>query len=124
MRPYLEEAFGNPHSGHSYGWEAAQAVDDAAASVARLIGADPGEIVFTSGSTEANNLALQGIARSAGGKGRHIVTSAIEHKCVLNTVYWLREQGLAVDVIPVDPGGASASMRCALRSTMRPSLFR
>ena len=66
MLPYLEDRFGNPHSEHVFGWEAAEAVDEAARNVAGLIGADAGEIVFTSGATEANNLAIQGIARSAG----------------------------------------------------------
>jgi cysteine desulfurase len=117
MRPYLAEAFGNPHSEHAYGWEAAQAVDDAAADVAKLIGADPGEIVFTSGATEANNLALQGIARGVGRRGGHIITTAIEHKCVLNTAYWLHEQGFAVDIIPVGSGGRidPDAVRAAIR---------
>lgn len=117
MRPYLEEAFGNPHSEHVYGWDAAEAVDAAATHVAALIGADPGEIVFTSGATEANNLALQGIARSPEREGRHIITSAIEHKCVLNTAYWLRDQGFAVDIISVDRSGRvdPGVLRAAIR---------
>ena len=105
MLPYLEDRFGNPHSEHVFGWEAAEAVDEAARNVAGLIGADAGEIVFTSGATEANNLAIQGIARSAGRRGNHIVTTAIEHKCVLNTTLSLRNSGVTVDVVPVDRRG-------------------
>ncbi len=65
MRPLLQEGFGNPHSEHTHGWEAAQAIEQAASEIAALIGAAPSEIVFTSGATEANNLAIQGMARSA-----------------------------------------------------------
>jgi cysteine desulfurase len=105
MLPYLEEAFGNPHSEHAFGWEAAEAVDRAAAAVASLIGAAAGEIVFTSGATEASNLAIQGVARSARRRGDHIVTTAIEHKCVLATALSLRKQGFAVDIVPVKSNG-------------------
>ncbi len=105
MLPYLDEHFGNPHSDHALGWDALQAIDDSADQVAGLIGATPGEVVFTSGATEANNLAIQGIARSAGRRGNHVVTSSIEHKCVLNTALSLREFGFIVDVIPVDRSG-------------------
>ena len=117
MWPYLEDRFGNPHSEHVFGWEAADAVDEAARNVAGLIGADAGEIVFTSGATEANNLAIQGIARSAGRRGNHIVTTAIEHKCVLNTALSLRKSGIAVDVIPVDRRGLVDLT--ALKATLR-----
>ena len=105
MLPYLQDKFGNPHSEHSFGWEAAEAVDEAARNVAASIGADVGEIVFTSGATEANNLAIQGIARSTGRRGDHIVTTAIEHKCVLHTALSLSDSGFSVDVIPVDRSG-------------------
>ncbi len=105
MLPYLEDRFGNPHSEHLFGWETAEAVEEAARNVAALIGADPGEIIFTSGATEANNLAIQGIARSNGRRGNHIVTTAIEHKCVLNTALSLCNSGITVDVIPVDERG-------------------
>ncbi len=105
MLPYLDARFGNPHSEHVFGWEAAEAVDEAARNVADLIGADAGEIIFTSGATEANNLAIQGIARSDERRGIHIVTTTIEHKCVLNTALSLRNSGFAVDVIPVDRSG-------------------
>ena len=117
MLPYLKDRFGNPHSEHVFGWEAAEAVDEAARNVAGLIGADAGEIVFTSGATEANNLAIQGIARSAGRRGNHIVTTAIEHKCVLDTALFLRNSGITVDVIPVDRRGLVdlAALKAALR---------
>lgn len=117
MLPYLEDRFGNPHSEHVFGWEAAEAVDEAARNVGGLIGADVGEIVFTSGATEANNLAIQGIARSDGHRGNHIVTTAIEHKCVLNTALSLRNSGFTVDVIPVDRRGRVelAALKAALR---------
>ena len=84
MLPYWQESFGNPHSSdHAVGWQAADAVRDSLTSVAGLIGADADEIVFTSGATEANNLALFGSARRAPESRRRILVSAIEHKCVL-----------------------------------------
>jgi cysteine desulfurase len=98
MRPYFLEAFGNPHSAdHAYGWEAEAAVEAARASVARLIGARPAEIVFTSGATEANNLALLGTARCLPEGRRHIVVSAIEHACVAAAADALQRQGFTVD---------------------------
>lgn len=108
MAPYFGESFGNPHSvDHSIGWEAAHAVEEAAARVAGLIGADPDEITFTSGATEANNLALLGVGRRAsGGKRRRILVSTIEHKCVLAACRTLQEQlGYEVESLPVDAGG-------------------
>jgi cysteine desulfurase len=105
MQPYLGRSFGNPHSEHVFGWEAADAVDRAAGAIADLIGAAPGEIIFTSGATEANNLAIQGVSRSAARRGNHIVTTAIEHKCVLNTALTLRKWGFRVDVVSVQPNG-------------------
>ena len=117
MQPYLEEMFGNPHSEHIYGWETAEAVDEAASNVGQLIGAAAGEIVFTSGATEANNLAIQGIARSERCRGNHIVTTAIEHKSVLNTALSLRKWGFTVDVVPVEHNGLVdlATLKAALR---------
>jgi cysteine desulfurase len=109
MVPYFgSERFGNPHSvDHCIGWQAAQAVEEAAGGVADLIGADADEIVFTSGATEANNLALLGFAkRASGGKRRRILVSAIEHKCVLAVSRILREQlGYDVELLPVDVAG-------------------
>lgn len=105
MRPFLDGIFGNPHSEHAYGWQAASAIEKATEHVAALIGADPGEIIFTSGATEANNLALQGVARGTKNRGNHIIASAIEHKCVLNTALWLGTQDFDVDIVPVDANG-------------------
>ena len=84
MAPHWRELFGNPHSGdHIVGWQAAKAVDQSKTTVAGLIGADPDEIIFTSGATEANNLALFGLARRAPPGQRRILVGATEHKCVL-----------------------------------------
>ena len=107
MAPYWNELFGNPHSSdHVVGWRSAEAVHDAASSVGALIGADPDEIVFTSGATEANNLALLGLARRAPTKRRRILVSAIEHKCVLAAARSLEErEGFKVETIPVDGEG-------------------
>ena len=108
MTPYYSDSFGNPHSSdHCLGWDSSRAVDDAAARIARLIGADTDEITFTSGATESNNMALLGLGRrAAGGKRRRILISAIEHKCVFAAGRVLQEQyGFAVELIPVDCGG-------------------
>lgn len=108
MTPYFSESFGNPHSSdHVLGWETSRAVDEAAARVARLIGADADEIIFTSGATESNNLALLGLGRRAtGGKRHRILMGTIEHKCVLAAGRVLEEQhGYAVEKIPVDHEG-------------------
>lgn len=106
MAPYWNEAFGNPHStDHAVGWRADKAVRKAASSVAALIGADADEIVFTSGATEANNLALFGLARRAPPDRNRILVSAIEHKCVLAASQALAAQGFVVETIPVDRDG-------------------
>lgn len=108
MRPYLAEGFGNPHaSDHVIGWRAAQAVERAAADVAAMIGSDSDEIIFTSGATEANNLALIGLAkRAAGGRRNRILLGATEHKCVLELGRVLEaEHGFIVSYIPVDAVG-------------------
>ena len=107
MSALWSEAFGNPHSNdHVVGWEAADAVREAASSVAGLIGADPDEVVFTSGATESNNLALLGLARRAPSERRRILVSAIEHKCVLAAARSLAErEGFVVETIPVDREG-------------------
>ena len=107
MSPYWRESFGNPHSSdHVVGWRAAEAVRESQTSVAGLIGADPDEIVFTSGATEANNLALFGLARRAPEGRRRILVSAIEHKCVLAAARALAERdGFIVEIIPVDDEG-------------------
>lgn len=108
MAPCFSASFGNPHSSdHSFGWESARAVENAAARVARRLGADADEIFFTSGATESNNLALLGLGRrAAGGKRQRVLLSAVEHKCVLAAGRVLQEQhGFRVDVIPVDAQG-------------------
>lgn len=108
MMPYFAESFGNPHSvDHSIGWQAAQAVDEAASHVARLIGADADEIVFTSGATEANNLALLGLGRhEAQSKRKRILISAVEHKCVLEIGRILQKHlGYCIEYLPVDSAG-------------------
>jgi cysteine desulfurase len=99
------ESVGNPHSEHFAGRRAASAVETARAQVADLIGAQPDEIVFTSGATEANNIVIKGIASSPDRRGDHLVTCATEHKCVLETVRSLEKRGFAVDVLPVDANG-------------------
>jgi cysteine desulfurase len=108
MTPYFGESFGNPHSSdHSLGWESSRAVENATGRVARLIGADVDEIVFTSGATESNNLALLGLGRRAtGGKRRRILVSSIEHKGVFAVGRVLQDQlGYTVEQIPVDGEG-------------------
>ena len=108
MTPYFGDSFGNPHSSdHCLGWESERAVEESAARVARLIGADTDEIIFTSGATESNNLALLGLGRrAAGGKRRRILLSAVEHKCVLSVGRVLGERyGFVVELIPVDSEG-------------------
>lgn len=106
MLPYFTEHFGNPHSrSHSYGWEAEDAVENARAEVARLIGADPKEIVFTSGATESNNLALKGVANFYKERKNHIVTLVTEHKCVLDTCRHLEQEGFSVTYLPVESNG-------------------
>lgn len=99
------ENVGNSHSEHFAGRKAAAAVDVARLRVADLIGAEAEEIIFTSGATEANNIAIQGIARAASPDRRHFVTSAVEHKCVLETFEFLRRQGFEVDIVSVNRNG-------------------
>jgi cysteine desulfurase len=119
MRPWLETHFGNPSSGHVYGAEAAAAVAQARAQVAALIGAAaPEEIVFCGCATEANNLALLGVARALRGAKRHIVVSAVEHQAVMQPALRLREEGWDVTVVPVDGGGRVDPQ--AVRSALRP----
>ncbi|MCY4522848.1 MAG: cysteine desulfurase family protein [Caldilineaceae bacterium] len=107
MAPYWNGSFGNPHSSdHVVGWSAAETVRGAAASVSTLIGSDSDEVVFTSGATEANNLALLGLGRRAPAGRRRILVSAIEHKCVLASARALEDrEDFSVEVIPVDADG-------------------
>ena len=106
MWPYLEDSFGNPSSVHGYGGAAREAVMEAREKVAFLIGADSEEIVFTSGGTEADNMAILGIAASLGRRGGHIITSRIEHPAVLNAIKFLESKGLRVTFLPVDEFGS------------------
>ena len=106
MMPYLTTKFGNPHSrSHSIGWEAEEGVEKARKQVADLIGADAKEIIFTSGATESNNLALKGVAHFYGDRKDHIVTVVTEHKCVLDSCRHLEQEGFKVTYIPVQANG-------------------
>ena len=106
MRPYLEQEFGNPSSGHAYGQTAREAVDHARRQVSELLGAEPDEIVFTGGGSEADNLAICGVAFARRDRGRHIVTTAVEHPAVLHTCRYLeRRHGFTLTVVPVDATG-------------------
>lgn len=118
MRPWLDEHFGNPSSGHVYGERAAAAVTRARAEVAALVGAAPEEIVFCACATEANNLALLGVARALRGTKRHLVVSAVEHPAVLQPALRLQEEGWALTVLPVDGGGRVDAQ--AVRDALRP----
>jgi cysteine desulfurase len=106
MLPYFTEHFGNPSSvGHTYGWEAQAAVKQARETIAEAIGATPEEIVFTSGATEANNLAIKGIAEAYFSQGRHIITVQTEHRAVLDPCHYLETLGFEVTFLPVQPDG-------------------
>ena len=106
MMPYFTEKFGNPHSrSHLHGWESEEGVETARAQVAELINADEREIVFTSGATESNNLAIAGVARFYKDRRNHIVTLATEHKCVLDTCRHLEGEGFEVTYLPVSADG-------------------
>jgi cysteine desulfurase len=106
MLPYFTEHFGNPSSTtHQYGWEAEAAVSQARSSIATAIGATPDEIIFTSGATEANNLALKGVAEAYFTKGKHIITLQTEHNAVLDPCQYLESLGFMVTYLPVQPDG-------------------
>ena len=109
MVPYLSERFGNPASrSHNYGWEAEEAVEVAREQVAMLVNADPKEIVWTSGATESNNLAIAGAARFHQGKGKHLISMTTEHKAVLDTLRNLEREGFAVTYLDPEPNGLLA----------------
>ncbi|XP_057702784.1 cysteine desulfurase, mitochondrial isoform X2 [Corythoichthys intestinalis] len=106
MLPYQVNYYGNPHSRtHAYGWESETAMETARKQVADLIGADPREIIFTSGATESNNMAVKGVARFYQGKKRHVITSQTEHKCVLDSCRILESEGFRVTYLPVQTNG-------------------
>ena len=106
MVPWLREHFGNPASrSHAWGWEAEEAVEKARGHVAELIGADPREIVWTSGATESNNLAIKGAAHFYKGKGKHLITVKTEHKAVLDVMRELERQGFEVTYLDVQENG-------------------
>jgi cysteine desulfurase len=118
MLPYFTERFGNAASkSHVFGWRAEEAVEEAREEVARLIGATAREIVWTSGATESDNLAVKGVARFHAARGRHLVTTAIEHKAVLDSMAALVREGFEVTVLPVSREGIvdPESVRSALR---------
>jgi cysteine desulfurase len=106
MLPYFSEVYGNPASvSHRFGWEAQEAVDRAREQVAGVLGAEGREIVFTSGATESNNLAIKGAAQALARKGRHLVTAASEHRAVLDTMKRLGREGWDVTIVPCDETG-------------------
>eukprot|EP00958_Prasinococcus_capsulatus_P008001 scaffold751_cov395-Prasinococcus_capsulatus_cf.AAC.8 len=106
MIPYLTEQYGNPHSRtHMYGWESEDAMENAREQVASLIGADPKEIIFTSGATESNNLAIKGVANFYKDNKRHVITTQTDHKCVLDSCRYLQQHGFDVTYLKVQPNG-------------------
>lgn len=108
MLPFYTGLYGNPHSRtHAYGWETDKAVEQAREDIAKLIGADAKEIIFTSGATESNNMSIKGVARFFGrsGKKKHIITSQTEHKCVLDSCRHLQDEGFDVTYLPVQSNG-------------------
>ena len=120
MIPFLTEMYGNPASrSHSFGWAAEQAVEVARGQVAELIGADAREIVWTSGATESNNLAIKGAAQFHRGRGNHLVTVRTEHKSVLDTMRELERAGFEITVLDVGSDGLldAGAFEAALRPT-------
>src|SRR2546423_4083366 len=106
MLPYFTERFGNAASrNHSFGWAAEEAVENARAQVAALIGAAPKEVIFTSGATESDNLMIKGVAEAYREKGNHVITQVTEHKAVLDTCHRLEQQGYEVTYLSVQPDG-------------------
>src|SRR5215831_15331656 len=106
MAPYFTEMFGNAHSrSHRFGWQAEEAVETARKQVAGLIGASPKEIIFTSGATESDNLAIKGVADAYRERGDHIITVVTEHKAILDSCKTLQKHGFNVTYLPVGPDG-------------------
>jgi len=119
MRPYWGEKYGNPSSAYTLGRVAKQALEEARAQVADLLSCQPGEIVFTSGGTESNNMVIKGVAYSLAEKGRHVITTAIEHPAVTNPCLFLLYQGYDVTFLPVDSTGLvdPSAVKKAIRPT-------
>jgi cysteine desulfurase len=120
MVPYFTNAFGNAASrNHPFGWQAEEAVDCAREQVAKLIGADPKEIIFTSGATEGDNLAIKGVYEMYASKGNHIITCNIEHKAVLDTCRHLEKEGAEITYLDVKPNGLIdlAELEAAIKPT-------
>ena len=117
MLPYLSDKFGNASSLHSFGLEAKEALEESREKVAKLLGASPEEIIFTSGGTESDNLALKGIARRNKDKGKHIITTNVEHPAILETCRKLEKEGFAVTYLPVTGEGLVdlATLEAAIR---------
>src|SRR5258708_14623178 len=123
MIPYFTELYGNSAStSHRFGSQAAEAVERARAQVARALGAEPREIVFTSGATESNNLAIKGVARAATRRGNHLVTAASEHRAVLDPFKRLARQGWEITVVPCDENGRVSAAAVAVTLTERTDL--
>ena len=120
MMPFFINQYGNPHSRtHAYGWETESAVEEARRHIAELIGADSKEIIFTSGATETNNMALRGVAGFYKSKKNHVITTQTEHKCVLDSCRRLQEEGFEVTYLPVQENGRIdlEEFKAALRPT-------
>ena len=123
MLPYFTEKFGNPHSrNHAFGWEAEEAVEKAREQVAAIIGADPREIVFTSGATESNNLAIKGVMRFHKDRKNHMITLVTEHKCVLDSARHLEMEGVEVTYLPVQQNGLVDMAALAAAITQKTAL--
>ena len=120
MLPYLTNNHGNPHSkSHAFGWQCEEAVEDAREHVADAIGAQSKEIIFTSGATESNNMALKGVAQFYGDKKRHIITTQIDHKCVLDSCRRLEQEGFEVTYLPVERETGIINLE-TLKNSIRP----
>ena len=120
MLPFYSGLYGNPHSRtHAYGWETDKGIEEAREHIANLIGADPKEIIFTSGATESNNMSIKGVARFFGrsGKKKHIITTQTEHKCVLDSCRHLQDEGFDITYLPVLSNGLvdMAELEAAMR---------
>ncbi|MGD9022568.1 MAG: cysteine desulfurase family protein [Deltaproteobacteria bacterium] len=119
MEPYWQDQFGNPSSGYPLGRAAKRALEEARSQVAKLLGCQPAEVIFTSGGTESNNMVIKGVARSLGNKGRHMITTSIEHPAITNPCLSLQSQGYDVTFLPVDKTGCVDPLQ--VKETIRPS---